>query len=316
MGNAGAIFTSTLSKTDNKMAAPKIFSRVAVFQAPSVGARNMATLKDIRLRLRSVMNIQKITKSMKMVSAAKYARAERELQPARVYGAGANSLLEKAEISGDPTKPNHLVLCISSDRGLCGGVHSGLAKAVKANLLEKPAGTNTVMVLCGDKLKAILARTHRDSIIMTMNELGKKPPIFEEGAFIAQAVLDTGYEFDYGELYYNQFKSVISYTATPRPIVSLDTLSNAETINAYDDVDADILRNYHEFSLANNIFYAMKEQACSEQSARMTAMDNASKNAGEMIDKLTLTFNRTRQAVITTELIEIISGSVALESKD
>merc|ERR1711962_1473717 len=134
---------STLSKTDNKMAAPKIFSRVAVFQAPSVGARNMATLKDIRLRLRSVMNIQKITKSMKMVSAAKYARAERELQPARVYGAGANSLLEKAEISGDPTKPNHLVLCISSDRGLCGGVHSGLAKAVKANLLEKPAGTNT-----------------------------------------------------------------------------------------------------------------------------------------------------------------------------
>merc|ERR1712215_193143 len=229
---------------------------------------------DIRLRLRSVMNIQKITKSMKMVSAAKYARAERELQPARVYGAGANSLL------------------------------------------EKPAGTNTVMVLCGDKLKAILARTHGDSIIMTMNELGKKPPIFEEGAFIAQAVLDTGYEFDYGELYYNQFKSVISYTATPRPIVSLDTLSNAETINAYDDVDADILRNYHEFSLANNIFYAMKEQACSEQSARMTAMDNASKNAGEMIDKLTLTFNRTRQAVITTELIEIISGSVALESKD
>merc|ERR1712059_206243 len=97
MGNAGAIFISTLSNTDNKMAAPKIFSRVAVFQAPSVGARNLATLKDIRLRLRSVMNIQKITKSMKMVSAAKYARAERELQPARVYGAGANSLLENLQ---------------------------------------------------------------------------------------------------------------------------------------------------------------------------------------------------------------------------
>merc|ERR1712180_425412 len=120
----------TLSKTDNKMAAPKIFSRVAVFQAPSVGARNMATLKEIRLRLKSVTNIQKITKSMKMVSAAKYARAERELKPARSYGIGTKAFYEKVEVEQDKTKPNHLVVALSSDRGLCGGIHSSVAKCI------------------------------------------------------------------------------------------------------------------------------------------------------------------------------------------
>lgn len=109
---------------------------------------------------------------------------------------------------------------------------------------------------------------------------------------------------------------MISYTPTADPIVSLGTLGSAEPIGNYDDVDEEILRCYHEFSLASSVFYAMKEEACSEQSSRMTAMDNATKNAGEMIDKLTLTYNRQRQAVITTELIEIISGSVALETAD
>jgi len=282
----------------------------------SVSRQDAVTLKDIRLRLRSVMNIQKITKSMKMVSAAKYSRAERELKSARVYGTGNKALLEKSEISGDASKPEHLVVAISSDRGLCGGIHSGIAKAIKASLGEKAPGVNTQLVLCGDKLKAILGRTHGSNILMTMKEMGKKPAIFEEASFIAQAVLDAGVEFQHGTLYYNRFKSVISYAPTGDEIVSFDTLSQAEQIGQYDDVDEEILRCYHEFSLASSVFHALKEQACSEQSSRMTAMDAASKNAGEMIDKLALTYNRRRQAVITTELIEIISGSVALESKD
>jgi len=276
----------------------------------------MVTLKDIRMRLASVTNIQKITKSMKMVSAAKYARASRELIPARVYGDGNKALLEKTEITGDESKPNHLCVAVTSDRGLCGGVHSGIAKALKLKIAEQPAGVNTNLILCGDKLKAILGKTHGSNILLTMQEIGKKPSFFDEAAFVAQAVLDTGYEFDYGKLYYNKFRSVISYIPTADPIVSLETLGTSEQIGSYDDVDEEILRCYHEFSLASSVFYAMKEEACSEQSARMSAMENATQNAGEMIDKLRLTYNRQRQAVITTELIEIISGSVALETAD
>jgi len=304
------------------MAAPKMLIKLSTFQTPScarafsVSHQDMATLKDIRLRLRSVMNIQKITKSMKMVSAAKYSRAERELKPARVYGNANNALLEQTEITGDESKPNHLYVAVTSDRGLCGGIHSGIAKTLKALIADKPAGVNTSLILCGDKLKAILGKSHGDNILVTMQEIGKKPSFFDEAAFVAQAVIDTGYEYDYGKLYYNKFRSVISYTPTADPIVSLQTLGAAEQIGNYDDVDEEILRCYHEFSLASSVFYAMKEEACSEQSSRMTAMDNATKNAGEMIDKLTLTYNRQRQAVITTELIEIISGSVALETAD
>jgi len=303
------------------MAAPKMLSRLATqntvngVRCFSSSQQQCATLKDIQLRLKSLQNIQKITKTMQMVSAAKYARAERELKPARVYGTGAKALFEKAELESDKTQPQQLVIAISSDRGLCGGIHSGIAKAIRAKTAEQ-SGINTKLIICGDKTKAILQRTHSDDILFHMNELGRKPPLFEEAAFIAEQVLDCGYEFGSGELMYNKFNSVVSYSITEQDVYSFQNLSNAETMLQYDDVDEDVLRNYHEFSLANVIFYAMKESACSEQSARMTAMDNATKNAGDMIDRLRITYNRTRQAVITTELIEIISGCVALETAD
>jgi len=272
-----------------------------------------ATLKDVRLQLKSITNIQKITKTMQMVSAAKYSRAERELKPARVYGAGAAAMAEKAELEADETQPNHLIVAISSDRGLCGGIHSGVAKAIRALLADQP---DTKLVICGEKAKSILQRTHASNIILSMSELGRKPPLFEEASFIAEEVLSSGYEFDVCKMYYNKFKSVVSYILTPQDIFSFNYLSTAEKMLQYDDVDEDVLRNYHEFSTANLIFYGMKESACSEQSARMTAMDNATKNAGDMIQRLQIVYNRTRQAVITTELIEIISGCVALESAD
>merc|ERR1712168_1147690 len=128
----------------------KMFSRATIL-VPCNGAqlqsdRGMATLKAIALRLKSVKNIQKITQSMKMVSAAKYSRAERELKPARVYGAGNKALLDQTEIIGDESKPNHLYVAVSSDRGLCGGIHSGIAKALNANIAEKAAGVNTSLI--------------------------------------------------------------------------------------------------------------------------------------------------------------------------
>ncbi|AWO98271.1 ATP synthase subunit gamma isoform 3 [Scophthalmus maximus] len=287
----------------------------ALVFAPQCGqVRNMATLKDITIRLKSIKNIQKITKSMKMVAAAKYARAEKQLKPARVYGSGALALYEKADIKAPEDKAaKHLLIGVTSDRGLCGAVHSGVAKAIKSDIaLMTKAGKEVMVINVGDKLRGILHRTHGQHILMNFKEIGRKPPTFGDASIIASEMINCGYEYDQGSVIYNRFRSVISYKAERKPVFSNDTITNSENMNIYDDIDADVLRNYQEFALVNIIYLALKESSTSEQSARMTAMDSASKNASEMIDKLTLTFNRTRQAVITKELIEIISGAAAL----
>merc|ERR1712002_1396998 len=297
----------------NKMEA--ILTRASPLVKPQCGlipSRGMATLKEIRLRLKSVTNIQKITKSMKMVSAAKYARAERELKPARSYGAGAKAFYEAAEIEQDKSKPNHLVVAMSSDRGLCGGIHSSVVKYIKAMVEEDGPNVDTKIIVVGDKAKAILQRTLSQNILYSFNDYGKRPPLFADASLVANTILNSGYKYDRSTLIFNTFKSVISYNTTELPLFSEEAIANSAKYNLYDSMDEDVLQCYNEFSLASLVLYAMKEGACSEQSSRMTAMDAASKNAGEMIDKLTLTFNRTRQAVITRELIEIISGAAAL----
>jgi len=273
--------------------------------------RGMATLKAISIRLKSVKNIQKITQSMKMVSAAKYTRAERELKQARPYGEGSKQFYEKAEIATAPTEESKkLYLAITSDRGLCGAVHTGVARQIRFDINADP---NIKVICVGDKSRAILQRLYSKNIIMVANEIGRLPPQFLDAAKLANEVMNCGYEFTDGKIIYNKFKSVVSYGVADIPIFSLKSVESAEKLPVYDSLDADVIQCYLEFSMASLLFYTMKEGACSEQSSRMTAMDNASKNAGEMIDKLTLTFNRTRQAVITRELIEIISGASALE---
>ncbi|XP_019753026.1 ATP synthase F(1) complex subunit gamma, mitochondrial [Hippocampus comes] len=230
----------------------------ALVFSPQCGQiRNMATLKDITIRLKSIKNIQKITKSMKMVAAAKYARAERQLKAARHDAA--------------PARERH---------------------------------QNVFALSC--------VRTHGKHIMLNCKEVGRKPPTFGDASLIASELLNSGYEFDQGAVIYNHFRSVISYKTDRKSLFSNDVVANAETMAVYDDIDADVLRSYQEFAMVNVIYLALRESSTSEQSARMTAMDSASKNASEMIDKLTLTFNRTRQAVITKELIEIISGAAAL----
>ncbi|XP_062852832.1 ATP synthase subunit gamma, mitochondrial isoform X3 [Trichomycterus rosablanca] len=292
-----------------------MFCGVSAVFLPPCGqqVRTMATLKDITIRLKSIKNIQKITKSMKMVAAAKYARAERSLKPARVYGTGALSLYEKADIKAPEDKNKHLIIGVSSDRGLCGAIHSNVAKTMKSEIAKlTSAGKEVMVVNVGDKLRGLLYRTHGNHILINCKELGRKPPTFTDASVIATELLHSGYEFDQGSIIYNRFRSVISYKTDEKPLFSVDTVANSENMGIYDDIDADVLRNYQEFALVNIIYYGMKESTTSEQSARMTAMDSASNNASEMIDKLTLTFNRTRQAVITKELIEIISGAAAL----
>jgi len=280
--------------------------------------RGMATLKDIRMRLKSVTNIQKITQSMKMVSAAKYARAERDLKAARPFGQGAQSFYDRSELiqkdeNGEMKEKGTLIIALTSDRGLCGAVHSGIAKRVKLTMAGLgSAADNIKIITIGDKAKSMLARVFPNNVLLMFNDFGKKPPQFGDAVTVANAIITSGIEFEQGVLLYNRFKTVVSYQATEMAVFSLDAINKSPKLTVYDSIDADVLRSYYEYSLASLLFYAMKENACSEQSARMSAMDNASKNAGEMIQKLQLTYNRTRQAVITRELIEIISGAAAL----
>lgn len=271
--------------------------------APS-SARGMATLKDIEMRLKSVKNIRKITSSMKMVSAAKFTRAEKALKPARVYAAGTYSLYDKNEFTSEGE--DKLILAISSDRGLCGAVHSGIGRNLKAR-----AEPMKKAIIVGDKVKMIMQKTMADTFLTTFNNVGRKPSSFSDALDIAEEVLT--HEFDQAELIYNSFKNVVSYTPMSKNIPSLATLESTDAIFTYDEVDSEVLRCYQEFTLASMVHCALKEQEASEQSARMNSMENATRNAGEMIDKLTLQFNRTRQAVITRELIEIISGANALD---
>jgi len=285
------------------MAVPML--RTSMMLTPT-SARGMATLKDIEMRLKSVKNIRKITSSMKMVSAAKFSRAERALKPARVYGTGAASLYEKNEFEHGKDR---LVVAISSDRGLCGGIHSGIGRHLKALQLSGEAVSKSIIV--GDKAKAILVKTMGDTFLATFNNVGKKPASFSDALDIAEEILS--HDFESADIVYNDFVNVVSYKCKTKLVPSLATVESNEAIYMYDEVDSEVLRCYQEFTLANMVHHAIKEQEASEQSARMNAMENATRNAGEMIDSLTLQYNRTRQAVITRELIEIISGANALD---
>jgi F-type H+-transporting ATPase subunit gamma len=274
--------------------------------------RGMATLKDIQMRLKSVKNIQKITQSMKMVSAAKYARAERDLKAARPYGLGAQSFYESTDLVKAEKKPDHLFVAMTSDRGLCGSCHTSVARMIRLDMAEISKTHNVRIVCVGDKSLAVLKRLFASSMIMSFNEIGRLPPTFNDARVIAQGILASGFDFAQGEIVYNRFKTVVSYTTLKMPFFSVEQVKETENIGLYDSVDDNVMMSYVEYSLASLIYHAMKESACSEQSSRMTAMDGASKNAGEMINKLSLYYNRTRQAVITRELIEIISGAAAL----
>jgi len=276
--------------------------------------RGMANLKAISIRLKSIKNIQKITASMKMVSAAKFARAERDLRAAKPYGEGSQAFYKGAGVEGAATEgsPKELYVALTSDRGLCGGVHSSICKTIRNELLEKPSLDNVGIICVGDKSRAQLGRLFAQNIICVGSEIGRLPPQFGDAAKIASMIMTCGFQFDIGKAYFNKFKSIVSYQTTELPLYTLDTVKAAPNLALYDSVDDDVLQSYLEYSMASKIYYTLKEGATSEQSSRMNAMENSSKNAGEMIDKLTIYYNRTRQAVITGELIEIISGAAAL----
>merc|ERR1712055_216525 len=288
-------------------------TKVTVF-TPQCGQvrHSSGKLKELGLRLKSVTNIQKITKTMKMISAAKFAQASKAIIPARVYGEGALSVYEKAEITPSGNAQQLLYVAVASDKGLCGALHSNIARAVKEDMTHLPEGTEAKIVTVGEKAKAAIANTHSSSMLIECKELGRVPPSFQDAAAIGEELLTTEFEYKEGKIAYNYFKSAMSQIIKMQPIIPTETMMDTPSMAVYDSVDEDVVRSFQEFQLANTLFYTMKENYTSEQGARMISMDGATKNAGDMIEKMALLYNRTRQAVITTELIEIISGMSAL----
>ncbi|KAF9531092.1 ATPase, F1 complex, gamma subunit domain-containing protein [Crepidotus variabilis] len=293
----------------------------ALGAAPS-GARNMATLREIELRLKSVRNIEKITKSMKMIASTKLAKAQRAMEAGKKYGVANKEVF--AHVPSDKPTPNKLFVVISSDKGLCGGIHSSVSKATRRALAgaeDSPlAGLNandsavspdsTVMVI-GDKSKAQLTRTIAKNFALTFNQIGRDIPTFADAAAVADLITQSGVKYDSVVLIHNQFVSAISYEPAAVEVKGAEALQESSAFNAYENED-DATKDLAEFSLANAIFAALTEGHACEQSARRNAMDNASKNATDMISRLQMQYNRGRQAAITNELVDIITGASAL----
>jgi len=295
----------------SRAARPALRAGAATSARPAVqNAANFATLREIEDRLKSIRNIEKITNTMKIVASTKLTRAQRAMTESRQYGKTSNAVFEHAEtkpIEGDDKKT--LIVVASSDKGLCGGIHSGLTKRVRKMLIEKP---NSDVVVLGEKCKAQLGRSSAKNIVLSFAGIGKDVPTFADAQAIADQIVLLPTDYADVQIVYNKFINAQSYEATPIEAYSEDAIVNSANFAAF-EIDDEVLANLREYSLANSLFWALAEGHACEQSARRNAMDNASKNAGDMISKYQILFNRTRQAVITGELVEIITGAAASE---
>ncbi|KAG0258413.1 atp3 gamma subunit of the F1 sector of mitochondrial F1F0 ATP synthase [Actinomortierella ambigua] len=282
---------------------------VASVVSSNIQTRSMGTLREIQIRLNAIKSTGKVTKSMKMIASSKVPKAQKAMETARVYGASSARIFENTKTV--PAEGSQDVFIVSSsDRGLCGGIHSSVAKAARRQLEAAPAASQQVIVL-GDKSKTQMSRSHKENITLSFNQIGKSIPTFAEASAVAETIKASNVKFDNAVILYNSFTSVIAYEATPLTTFSTDSLKAAEGFTAY-EVDDEILENYNEFLFANNVYWSLVEGHASEMSAKRTAMENATKNAGEMVDRLTMIYNRSRQAAITSELVDIITGASAL----
>ncbi|CUA67620.1 F-type H+-transporting ATPase subunit gamma [Rhizoctonia solani] len=271
-------------------------------------ARNMATLREIEIRLKSVRNIEKITKSMKMIASTRLNKAQRAMATAKEYGKANNEIFGNSEATvaeGGKT----LYVVVSSDRGLCGGIHSSVTKATKKAIQENN-GEGSIVVL-GEKSKSQLSRSSAKHLELSFSQIGREVPSFADAAEIADKIITSGIEFDSVNLIYNRFVSAIAYESTAMTVFNEKALTEAPAFKAY-ELEDDPTKDLVEFSLANAIYAALVEGHAAEISSRRNAMDNASKNAGDMIGRLTMQYNRGRQANITNELVDIITGASAL----
>ncbi|EXJ56443.1 ATP synthase F1, gamma subunit [Cladophialophora yegresii CBS 114405] len=279
---------------------------VARTAAPQVAG--YATLREIEGRLKSIRNIEKITKTMKIVASTKLTRAQKAMTDSRRYGQTSNQVFEEAETKPLEEKKTLLVIA-SSDKGLCGGIHSGLSRATR-RMLENDSGLDLAIV--GEKCKAQLGRSNGRNVVLSFAGIGKDVPSFADAQAIADQLVLLPEEYASIKILYNKFVNAQSYEPTIIEAYSEEAITQSPNFAAF-EIDDEMLPNLREYSLANSLYWALAEGHACEQSARRNAMDNASKNAGDMIGKFTILYNRTRQAVITGELVEIITGATASE---
>ena len=296
----------------------------------------MSSLKDLRVRIRSVRSTQKITAAMKVVAASRLRRAQEQAEAARPYAQRMERVLASlaSRMIGMPGAPpllvgtgreqTHLILVATSDRGLAGGFNATILREARRLIRALvPAGRTVMLLTIGRKGRDGLRRDYGRLIHDSLTDIGRRRLSFDEARDIAERVLVL-YQaggFDVCTIVYNRFRSAITQIVTVQQLIPFaptadgaepDAAAAAGAVYEFEPSEEEILGELLPKNLAIQIYTALLENAASEQGARMTAMDNATRNAGEMIDRLTLNYNRTRQAAITKELIEIISGAEAL----
>ncbi|MCY4259362.1 MAG: F0F1 ATP synthase subunit gamma [Rhodobacteraceae bacterium] len=293
----------------------------------------MPSLKDLKLRIETVKSTRKITRAMQMVAAAKLRRAQEAAESARPYAEHLNAIMANlsAGAAGSGSAPPaligtgqdqiHLLIAATSERGLCGGFNSSIVRLVRSHLRQLRSDGKTVKIITiGKKGREQLKRDCSDLVIDHVDLSGYRAITYDIAQKIAEDVMrrfEAG-EFDVGTVFFSRFRSVISQMPTAMQLIParVDAPANDTGTESrcyeYEPGEDEILAELVPRAIANQIFTALLENSASEQGARMSAMDNATRNAGEMIDKLTIVYNRSRQAAITKELIEIISGAEAL----
>ncbi|MEM7527573.1 MAG: F0F1 ATP synthase subunit gamma [Pseudomonadota bacterium] len=289
----------------------------------------MPSLKDLKNRIESVKSTRKITKAMQMVAAAKLRRAQEAAESARPYSQRMTAMMGNLALAAkdSPMAPQllvgngadkvHLLVICTAERGLCGGFNGSIVRLARRHIATLESEGKTVKIMTvGKKGRDQLRRDHKDKFVHHVDLSAVKRIGFENAAEIAEDVrnrFESG-EFDVCTLFYARFKSVISQEPTPLRLIpaEFDEEAEASTLYEYEPDEETILAELLPANMATQVFAALLENAASEQGARMAAMDNATRNAGDMIDRLNLEYNRSRQAAITKELIEIISGAEAL----
>ena len=290
----------------------------------------MASLDDLKKRISSVKSTQKITKAMKMVAAAKLRRAQESAERGRPYSQKMNNIILNLS-SGISDKENapkllagtgedrvHLCVVMTADRGLCGGFNSNIIKKAKSYFQKlSDSGKELKIITVGSKGYDQLKRAYKDNIIENISFKESKNANYFDADKVGKILIQKfeQKEFDVCTIFYNQFKNVITQIPQEQQIIPLK-INEEEKLSdenyEFEPDEDEILGNLLPKNISTQIFKAMLENTASEQGSRMSAMDNATRNAGEMVDKLTIQYNRSRQAAITKELIEIISGAESL----
>ena len=294
----------------------------------------MPNLDDLKKRIGSVKSTQKITKAMKMVAAAKLRRAQESAESSRPYADSMRDLIgaissgysptstERNLLTGDENDNVHMLILFTSERGLCGGFNSVVTKSLREKIENLQKENKTVKIICvGKKGYDILKRQYSEIITEVIDMREVKSVSYQDAKNISDKIIKMFFdgEFDKCSIFYNKFQSVISQIPTEQQIVPIELEEDSSNEGTSDQSafdfepgESEILEELLPLNFTIQIFKALLESAASEQGARMSAMDNASRNASDMIDNLTLFYNRSRQAVITKELIEIISGAEAV----